>query len=868
MRHVAGPALAMLAGVLLSSARVGNLGPFALAFFFSTLETGAVLSAAAAVGTVAGAALFAPAHGPVVLAAVALGWALAGPKGSYRLRRRRHLLAAPAVMAARLVAGGLGIGQAPLWWIETVAEAMAAAALAHLWSPVAAFLGGGGSAAGPVGGAAAGADGGSADGAVAGAATRGQSAGLVERAAGLVTAGAALLVGLVPIGVGPVHLAAVAGPLLTLVTTASAGPSLGVALAVVSGFLMAVASPRWLLFALAQAAGALGAAALSGGRKEWAALSMAGVTAAAGLAASSAEWVAWALGHTLAGALLYLIMPGAWLVALERRGREFGLPATPDGGVAGAGAMAATGPPGVLVAEWAHRRALEGVESAAGIVEALRATYETAASAMDGTARADGPGYVGKVQERACRQCPSFAHCWESHANASFWDVLAFLERAEQRGEAVESDMPAELRRRCIQPFRLAAAVSDTAALMAAFKRARKGAETESRRLMSEVGAAAGMLRRLRAHLEESGLPLDVPAASRLMRHMARLGIPYREAVVAGAGCRREVVVRLREPCGAPHSCSRRVLRAAQESEGIPLAVVDEHCRHGPAPAGGRRDEAGCEVRLVPRAAWQLDVAFTSRTRWDQNSSGDTFRRVQLAPGLVAVVLSDGMGSGPEAARESTGAVRLAEAALVAGFDAGQAIQFANAVLLARSPDERFATLDLAVFDLVSGELELAKAGAYPTFVLRSGSVERLEGRAIPAGILQAVEVEPVRRRLLDGDVIVMATDGAAELGEAGESCLQHVLQTLGSARGEAAALADALSSCLEQVARGRWPDDVTVAVMTVRQLDAPLLPAYTDAGSGAGSRRPARPWVAVGRQRQRRCLVTTGAQPFGREGS
>ncbi|NLG70208.1 MAG: hypothetical protein GX496_11720 [Firmicutes bacterium] len=48
----------------------------------------------------------------------------------------------------------------------------------------------------------------------------------------------------------------------------------------------------------------------------------------------------------------------------------------------------------------------------------------------------------------------------------------------------------------------------------------------------------------------------------------------------------------------------------------------------------------------------------------------------------------------------------------------------------------------------------------------------------------------------------------------------------------------------LDRMAAGRWPDDVTVALVTARQLDLAGVPAYT----GAGAKRPARATASAGR--------------------
>lgn len=804
---------AAVAGVL-SCARVGGLSPFGVAFVFSTLHLGAV-GAAAALATVAVSAAVQPGRAPAVLGAVAMGWALVGPAAGPRTRRLADWLAAASVAAARLTASGLGGGRPPLWWAETAAEAVLAWSLVRLWRAAAAdWLGPGGGAPEGRGGPPPGGD----------------PLSWLERTAGLVAGAAALEAGLARLGgLGPVQPAAVALGYLVLASGAVLGPTPAVAVSVLSGLMLGLAEPRWVLYGLVQAAAAVTCSAALGSRRVWPALCLVGVTGIGALAAPSSAWALWALGHAGAAAALFVLTPAGALARWERRLRELQGP-SPRGAWPAAGA-------GRLTAAWLGDRVGRVIQRSQQVVEALRAAYETAAAGPAAVAP-DPAGYVALVQERACAGCPSFAHCWEESAQASLVDVMAFLQRAEQEGRAAPDAMPESLRRRCIRPVRLAQAVEDAARTMDALHAARRLAALQTRRLLAQVDAARGVLEILAAVAAQQVRALDASGAERLARHLAREGLACREVVLGGAGGRREAVVSLAAPCRGPQRCARSAERLLAEYEGVPWVAVSVRCRHG-APAA---DGEGCLVHLMRRPLWEVECAFASRTRDGEICCGDSFARLEPAPALVAVVLSDGMGSGPEAARESETAVRLAEAALAAGAGAKEAIGLANGVLLARSADERFATLDVALFDLAAGELELGKAGAYPTFVVGASGVERVEGRALPAGIVAGVDVEPIRRPLEDGALVVMATDGAAELGEAGEACLMEVLASL---RGEAAsghgegaeAILARVMERLDGMVGRRWRDDVTVALVRTRQLDLAGVPAYT----GAGARRPAR---------------------------
>lgn len=146
-----------------------------------------------------------------------------------------------------------------------------------------------------------------------------------------------------------------------------------------------------------------------------------------------------------------------------------------------------------------------------------------------------------------------------------------------------------------------------------------------------------------------------------------------------------------------------------------------------------------------------------------QKISGDTFSMTELPGGRQCVVLSDGMGAGEQAFRESAMVVEMLEELLQAGFPPETAIQMMNTALVAGREELRFSTVDLCVFDLYQGSCELLKAGASLTFIRTAEGVEKIGSTSLPVGVLQDLELEKQVRRLGDGDFIVMVTDGVLD---------------------------------------------------------------------------------------------------------
>ena len=140
--------------------------------------------------------------------------------------------------------------------------------------------------------------------------------------------------------------------------------------------------------------------------------------------------------------------------------------------------------------------------------------------------------------------------------------------------------------------------------------------------------------------------------------------------------------------------------------------------------------------------------------------SGDVVTDFE-ADGRYYMILSDGMGSGKEAALTSGMAASLLERLIRSGAELETALKMLNQII--RSTErECSATVDIAEIDLATGEARFVKSGAAPSFVLRDGSIFRLQSKTVPLGILRALDAEMIRFDVQPGDTVVMISDGAA----------------------------------------------------------------------------------------------------------
>ena len=196
-------------------------------------------------------------------------------------------------------------------------------------------------------------------------------------------------------------------------------------------------------------------------------------------------------------------------------------------------------------------------------------------------------------------------------------------------------------------------------------------------------------------------------------------------------------------------SYARSATQYAQLSELLAQAA------EGPAAA-----ESGA---TAPPIAYQIGV--TLRPKDGERVSGDCMSTFETDAGELCLLLADGMGSGENARRESALAVRLIERFLRAGVDAPPALQTLNSALGLRAEHaEGFTTVDLLTLSLKSGEGELYKYGAAPSYIKRGGRVRRVSCSCLPAGLAEDVlPPETTHVRLESGSFFVMVTDGVAD---------------------------------------------------------------------------------------------------------
>jgi len=394
-----------------------------------------------------------------------------------------------------------------------------------------------------------------------------------------------------------------------------------------------------------------------------------------------------------------------------------------------------------------------------------------------------------------CVGCINYKRCWEKELYSTYSQLMDYLTSHQEAGGGFDG----LLSRRCHNIEQL---LSQAESLYRQYASERRWAEkvneckdvvSEQLRGVSEVLAGLSKQVRLDVNCRQD---LEEELAQRLMNW----GVEVLDLSVVGTE-RNLPQVRLQAKVPAGENPLGAIQAMVSDVLGQPLQLVEN------VPKG----EANKLTFAIP-VKFQLELGVAQAAKDDV--CGDCFNYLQTASGKHAYLLSDGMGKGNRARAESDQALVLARDMLEAGFSAETAIKAINSLLALRGK-ESFASLDLAVFDVTKGQIDLYKTGAAPSFLKNGGEVEQISGAGLPIGIVPGIEPRQAVRCIRDGDYLVLVTDGLIDGHDRDEDWVASQLRSMGNIA--APVMARQLLNRAGKMGT-KFADDATVIVVRVRE--------------------------------------------------
>lgn len=350
-----------------------------------------------------------------------------------------------------------------------------------------------------------------------------------------------------------------------------------------------------------------------------------------------------------------------------------------------------------------------------------------------------------------CRNCAQLQTCWDEKFSHTKAMLQAVMEQADKGEEALEKAVTALRGCGCIRLHGLQEAAKNIQKEKRSQKAQELRAQYERDMIRTHLIAMARSVGKM-AQMVTGETIGDLQAAYEVSKVIREIGFPGKLAYARQVAGHLQVGIE-----GEPLSFARwqpeKLIEALWEKVHLNM-----------------REAALEKGRLLLEEVPAFSVCTGSATLCAKQPeggevpvSGDAVLQDVYPGGACLIALSDGMGHGENARCESQKTLELLSFCLATGYTREQAITAVNGMMLSASGGEKFATVDLCVLDLWTGEAEIEKLGACTSYLVRGGHVKSIVGVALPLGILEHVTPICQRLRLYDGDFLIFISDGVQD---------------------------------------------------------------------------------------------------------
>lgn len=360
---------------------------------------------------------------------------------------------------------------------------------------------------------------------------------------------------------------------------------------------------------------------------------------------------------------------------------------------------------------------------------------------------------IESTNECVCTRCYQREICWNEHGSTLYNGIETIIRAMEEDNEEEVRKLRGDWMSVCGRSSQYLDAIGEM------FRRERQRLIWDNRMIENRLAIAQQLTEISRIMQMVAGNLYDITRADtqfeeKLCKALKKRHVLLRDVwVMDKVEGRRQIFLTMRARSGQCIATSE----IAQ--------ILSEECQSAMAPAEGSRCIVNGEfhtVHFMEDVSYQIMYGVAKLTREKEKVSGDNYICSQ-EEGKYVMCLSDGMGSGMEACKESETVVELLEQFMESGLSQETAARMVNSALILNGREGMFSTLDICVVDLYTGICNFLKAGAAATFIKRDHWVEEIASESLAAGLVQQMEFETASRKLYHGDYLIMMTDGVLD---------------------------------------------------------------------------------------------------------
>lgn len=413
--------------------------------------------------------------------------------------------------------------------------------------------------------------------------------------------------------------------------------------------------------------------------------------------------------------------------------------------------------------------------------------------------------FMDAVADGACSSCFKRSHCWDAKFYQTYKYMTDMMTTIEEKPDLEAKDLPPVWDKICAKKEEVLGILKQQYHLYQHDMQWKRQI-FDSRHLVAEqLSGVSQVMEDLAREIKRESQTMYIQE-EQIREALQHLGLSIQGIDIISLDSGHVEIEIIHAYTRGYDECRKIIAPLLSDIIGEHIAVVEETMTH---PRDGL-----ATVRFGSAKTYEITTGVAAAAKGGDILSGDSFSTVELGNGTFAVALSDGMGNGERARMESSSALNILEQLLQSGMDEKLAIKSVNSILMLRSPDEIYATVDMALIDQYSAQTTFMKIGSTPSFIKRGNEVIPVTASNLPIGIIQDIEVDLVSLQLQAGDVLIMMTDGiydAPGYAVNKELWMKRIIQEVNSS--DPQEIADCLLEKVIRYQQNQIHDDMTVVV-------------------------------------------------------
>ncbi|SKC91140.1 stage II sporulation protein E [Maledivibacter halophilus] len=418
---------------------------------------------------------------------------------------------------------------------------------------------------------------------------------------------------------------------------------------------------------------------------------------------------------------------------------------------------------------------------------------------------------INDIANSICLDCSMKRSCWENYFYSTYNGMMDAITLLEADGKLDKSNLPIYLKKKCLKEDKLIDKINGIYEIhKVGYKWSKK--LFEMRQLVSDqFNGISSIIDDLSTEIETKvEFKKDVEDALYVAFDKERIFIDNITVLENERG-KFQIDIE-KKNCYKRNICEKQIISLVVKVIGRDVIKKNPGCTFN--------EERSCILQLVEAQRYKVNTAIAKISKNSDNISGDSYSFLNLNDNKYMIALSDGMGFGEKAAKESSATITLLEQLMEAGFSKDIVIKTINSVLMSKSLDEAFSTIDLAIIDLYTAKVEFIKSGAVASFIKRSnGDVEAVETSSLPAGIINEIYLDNKIVKLNDGDFVITMSDGVSDADKNFINKTDWLVDLLSKIDcRNPQSIADAILDAALEKSGNKIEDDMTVLVTKIWQ--------------------------------------------------